>query len=177
MLRVSMGSRRRCLQRIVSVLILIISVRKGGCPSKLPDALFQEVLRVLGGKIPNRRQTESFTFSLRFLTSRISWAVSGVLSEMWMKTSLTSLGVPRISTTKRSRVRKRCWSSGDRSSNFLPCREGGGSGLGTAVPGASFLGSGRGNLFWMYSVIATRRCCPSTSSTAISTWSLAGIPG
>ena len=42
MLRVSIGSRRKCFQRMVSALILMISVRKGGCPSKLPDALFQE---------------------------------------------------------------------------------------------------------------------------------------
>jgi hypothetical protein len=47
MLRVSIGSKRKCFPRIVSVLILKISVRKGGCPSKLPYALFQEVARNL----------------------------------------------------------------------------------------------------------------------------------
>jgi hypothetical protein len=35
MLRVSIGSRRKCFPRIGSVLIMMISVRKGGCPSKI----------------------------------------------------------------------------------------------------------------------------------------------
>ena len=52
MLRVSIGRRRKCFPRIVSVLILIISVRKGGCPSKFPDAFLQEDSQILNkGKI------------------------------------------------------------------------------------------------------------------------------
>jgi hypothetical protein len=38
MLCVSIRRRRKFFSRIVSVLILMISVRKGGWPSKLPDA-------------------------------------------------------------------------------------------------------------------------------------------